>query len=177
MAGNDYAQNTTLRSPLGRVRGLGSAKGGTHHWWMQRVTSAALLPLTLWFAISAAGLAGAPYEVTRDWIAHPLNAVLLLAAIGLSFHHTAAGVQVIIEDYANQEWVKVGGFRAARSIFWLVGIASALAVLRIAVWGGPMPGGPTGPRGPVGPPHAWGAEVETDDERDQHAQPGRLPDR
>ena len=66
---NEYAENTTLRSPLGRVRGLGSAKGGTHHWWMQRVTSAALLPLTLWFALSAASLAGAPYEETRAWIA------------------------------------------------------------------------------------------------------------
>ena len=51
---NEYAENTMLRSPLGRVRGLGSAKGGTHHWWMQRVTSVALLPLTLWFALSAA---------------------------------------------------------------------------------------------------------------------------
>lgn len=133
MAGNDYAQNTTLRSPLGRVRGLGSAKGGTHHWWMQRVTSVALLPLTLWFAISAASLAGAPYEVTRDWIAYPVNAVLLLASIGLAFHHTAAGVQVIIEDYANQEWVKVGSILAVKAICWLLAIASALAVLRIAV--------------------------------------------
>ncbi|MBK1662247.1 succinate dehydrogenase, hydrophobic membrane anchor protein [Paracraurococcus ruber] len=133
MAGNDFARNTTLRSPLGRVRGLGSAKGGTHHWWMQRVTSIALLPLTLWFALSAASLAGAPYEVTRDWIAQPLNAVLLLAAIGLTFHHTAAGMQVIIEDYANQEWVKVGAILAIKAICWLLAIASALAVLRIAV--------------------------------------------
>jgi succinate dehydrogenase / fumarate reductase membrane anchor subunit len=133
MAGNDYAQNTTLRSPLGRVRGLGSAKGGTHHWWMQRVTSAALLPLTIWFAVSAASLAGAPYEETLAWIAYPLNAVLLLATIGLSFHHTAAGVQVIIEDYANKEWAKMGGILAVRAICWLLAIASALAVLRIAV--------------------------------------------
>lgn len=131
----ETARNTTLRSPLGRVRGFGSAKGGTHHWYMQRVTSIALLPLTLWFAISAASLAGAPYEVTRAWIASPLNAVLLLAAIGLAFHHTAAGVQVIIEDYANQEWVKVGGILAVKAICWLLAIASALAVLRIAVQG------------------------------------------
>jgi succinate dehydrogenase / fumarate reductase membrane anchor subunit len=130
---NEYANNTTMRSPLGRVRGLGSAKGGTHHWWMQRVTSMALLPLTIWFALSAASLAGASYETTVTWIGRPWNAVLLLATIGLSFHHTAAGVQVIIEDYANQEWVKMGGILAVKAICVLLALASALAVLRIAV--------------------------------------------
>ncbi|SDB14817.1 succinate dehydrogenase, hydrophobic membrane anchor protein [Belnapia rosea] len=130
---NEYANNTTMRSPLGRVRGLGSAKGGTHHWWMQRVTSIALLPLTIWFALSAATLAGASYVETVAWIGRPWNAVLLLATIGLSFHHTAAGVQVIIEDYANQEWVKMGGILAVKAICVLLALASALAVLRIAV--------------------------------------------
>jgi succinate dehydrogenase / fumarate reductase membrane anchor subunit len=130
---NEYAENTTFRSPLGRVRGLGSAKGGTHHWWMQRVTSIALLPLMLWFALSAASLAGASYSQTVAWIGRPWNAVLLLATIGLAFHHTAAGMQVILEDYANQEWVKVGGILAIKAICWLLALASALAVLRIAV--------------------------------------------
>ena len=130
---NEYANNTTMRSPLGRVRGLGSAKGGTHHWWMQRVTSMALLPLTIWFALSAATLAGSSHVETVTWIGRPWNAVLLLATIGLSFHHTAAGVQVIIEDYANQEWVKMGGILAVKAICVLLALASALAVLRIAV--------------------------------------------
>ncbi|WP_043362692.1 succinate dehydrogenase, hydrophobic membrane anchor protein [Belnapia sp. F-4-1] len=130
---NDYADNTTMRSPLGRVRGLGSAKGGTHHWWMQRVSSAALLPLTIWFALSAASLAGASYETTVAWIARPWNAVLLLVTIGISFQHAASGVQVIIEDYANQEWLKMGGILAVKAICVLLALASALAVLRIAV--------------------------------------------
>ena len=130
---HDHAQTVLLRSPLGRVRGLGSARGGTHHWWLQRLTSAALLPLTLWFALSVASLAGAPYEATRAWIAHPFNAVLLLASIALTFHHTAAGMQVVIEDYAHPEWAKVGGIYAVKAICWLLAIASALAVLRIAV--------------------------------------------
>ncbi len=133
MASNEHAGETVLRSPLGRVRGLGSARGGTHHWWMQRVTSMALLPLTIWFALSAASLAGASYIETLAWIGRPWNAVLLLATIGLSFHHTAAGLQVIIEDYANLEWAKVGGILAIRAICWLLALASALAVLRIAV--------------------------------------------
>ncbi|MBX6742226.1 MAG: succinate dehydrogenase, hydrophobic membrane anchor protein [Acetobacteraceae bacterium] len=130
---NQNAANTTLRSPLGRVRGLGSAKGGTHHWWMQRVTSIALLPLTIWFAFSAALLAGASYEETIAWIGRPWNAVLLLATIALVFHHTAAGIQVIFEDYANQEWTKMSGILAVKAICALLAIASALAVLRIAV--------------------------------------------
>ncbi|CAA9289151.1 MAG: Succinate dehydrogenase hydrophobic membrane anchor protein [uncultured Craurococcus sp.] len=130
---NDYANNTTMRSPLGRVRGLGSAKGGTHHWWMQRVSSMALLPLTIWFALSAASLAGASYETTVAWIARPWNALLLLVTIGISFQHTASGLQVIIEDYANQEWLKMGAILAIKAICVLAALASALAVLRIAV--------------------------------------------
>lgn len=130
---NEYAQNTTLRSPLGRVRGLGSAKGGTHHWWMQRVTSIALLPLTIWFALAAASLAGATHAEAVAWIGRPWNAVLLLATIGLTFHHIAAGMQVILEDYANEEWAKLGGILAVKAICALLALASALAVLRIAV--------------------------------------------
>jgi succinate dehydrogenase / fumarate reductase membrane anchor subunit len=130
---NDYADNTTMRSPLGRVRGLGSAKGGTHHWWMQRVSSAALLPLTIWFALSAASLAGASHAETVAWIGRPWNALLLLVTIGISFQHTASGIQVIIEDYANQEWLKIGGILAIKAICVLAALASALAVLRIAV--------------------------------------------
>ena len=130
---NEYARNTTLRSPLGRVRGLGSAKSGVHHWWLQRVTSISLLPLTLWFVLSVATLAGAGYAETVAWIARPWNAVLLLVTIGVTFHHTALGLQVIIEDYANQEWVKMGSILATKGICWLLALASALAVLRIAV--------------------------------------------
>jgi succinate dehydrogenase / fumarate reductase membrane anchor subunit len=100
---------------------------------MQRVTSMALLPLMLWFALSAASLAGASYIETVAWIGRPWNAVLLLATIALAFHHTAAGMQVILEDYANQEWVKMGGILAIKAICWLLALASALAVLRIAV--------------------------------------------
>jgi len=133
VATNEHAGETVLRSPLGRVRGLGSAKGGTHHWWLQRVTSMALLPLTIWFALSAASLAGASYLDTVAWIGRPWNAVLLLATIGLTFHHLASGMQVILEDYANSEWAKVGGILAIKAICVLLALASALAVLKIAV--------------------------------------------
>jgi succinate dehydrogenase / fumarate reductase membrane anchor subunit len=130
---NEHAAHIAMRSALGRVRGLGSAKGGTHHWWLQRLTSIALLPLTIWFAFSAALLAGASHAETIAWIGRPWNAVLLLATIALVFHHIAAGMQVIFEDYANQEWAKMSSILAVKAICALLAIASALAVLRIAV--------------------------------------------
>ncbi|WP_137179569.1 succinate dehydrogenase, hydrophobic membrane anchor protein [Roseomonas sp. AR75] len=126
-------RQATLRSPLGRVRGMGSAKSGAHHWWMQRVTSIALLPLTIWFILSLATSAGMSHAEAMLWIGQPLNAVLLLALIGLTFHHIAAGLQVIIEDYAHQEGLKIGLVLATKGLSWLLAIAAALAVLRIAV--------------------------------------------
>jgi succinate dehydrogenase / fumarate reductase membrane anchor subunit len=126
-------RQSQLRSPLGRVRGAGSAKSGTHHWWMQRVTSIALLPLTIWFIVSLATSAGMTHGEVLLWIGSPFNAVLLLALIALTFHHTASGLQVVIEDYTKQEWLKIGLILAVKGFCWLLGIAAALAVLRIAV--------------------------------------------
>jgi succinate dehydrogenase / fumarate reductase membrane anchor subunit len=130
---NQQAAHVSMRSALGRVRGLGSAKGGTHHWWLQRLTSIALLPLTIWFAFSGALLAGASYEQAIAWIGRPWNAVLLLATIAAAFHHTAAGLQVVIEDYANHEWTKLSSILVVKAICALLAIASALAVLRIVL--------------------------------------------
>jgi len=130
---NEYADRTTLRSPLGRVRGLGSARSGVNHWWMQRISSVGLLPLSIWFVFAAAALIGAPHAAVVAWIARPFNAVLLLAFIGLAFYHTALGARVIIEDYTNQEWMKLALILGVTGLCWLLGIASALAVLRIAL--------------------------------------------
>lgn len=122
-----------LQTPLGRVRGLGSAKGGTHHWWMQRVTSMALLPLTIWFTFGVAGLAGAPYERVLAWIGHPFHAVLLLLYIGIGFHHTAAGLQVVIEDYVRPESTRKAVDLLQKAVCLILALFAALAVLRIAV--------------------------------------------
>jgi succinate dehydrogenase / fumarate reductase membrane anchor subunit len=123
---------TALRSPLGRVRGMGSARNGTHHWWMQRITSIALLPLTLWFVVSMIGLAGASYLETLLWIAQPFNAVLMLALIGLTFHHMAAGLQVVVEDYVRNEFQRIAIILVIKAASVLMAMASAFAVLRIA---------------------------------------------
>lgn len=128
---SDMNSPAAMRTALGRVRGLGSAKGGTHHWWMQRVTSIALLPLTLWFVCSMIGLAGASYVETLLWIAAPFNAVLLLALIGLTFHHMAAGLQVVIEDYLRPESVRMFAVLAMKGACALLALIAAVAVIRI----------------------------------------------
>ena len=128
----DGITQTTLRSPLGRVRGMGSARAGTHHWWMQRVTSIALLPLTIWFVASMIGLAGASYLETLLWIAQPLNAVLLLVLIGLTFHHMAAGLQVVVEDYVRDEFKRIAYILLIKGAALLMALASGFSVLRIA---------------------------------------------
>lgn len=127
------AQPTSLRSALGRVRGLGAARGGTEHWLAQRLTSLALLPLTLWLVISVASLAGAGHAAAVEWIAAPVNALLLLLTLGLTFHHTAGGLQVIIEDYVRPEGRRFAAILAVKAICLVAAAASALAVLRIAL--------------------------------------------
>jgi len=121
-----------MRTPLGRVRGLGSAKSGTHHWWMQRVTSIALLPLTIWFVLSMVGLAGTTYLETLLWIATPLNAVLLIALILLTFHHMAAGLQVVIEDYVHKEFQRIAALLVVKGSCAILALACGFSVLRIA---------------------------------------------
>jgi succinate dehydrogenase / fumarate reductase membrane anchor subunit len=123
----------TLRTPLGRVRGMGSAKGGTHHWFMARVTSVALLPLTIWLVFSLAAMAGQGHAATAAWIGSPFNATLLLAFLAAAFHHTASGLQVVIEDYVRHDLARMGGVLAVKAICALLWIASSIAVLRLAV--------------------------------------------
>lgn len=121
-----------MRSPLGRVRGLGAAKKGVEHWWAQRLTALALVPLTLWFVASAARLAGADHAAFAAWVAHPLNAVLLIALVAAGFHHMQAGLQVILEDYVHNEPVKVAAIIAVKFAAVLLALIAGFAVLKIA---------------------------------------------
>jgi succinate dehydrogenase / fumarate reductase membrane anchor subunit len=123
----------TLRSPLGRARGMGAAKAGTHHWWMQRVTSIALLPLTIWLVFSLALMPDSSWQQATAWIGRPFNAALLLAFLAAGFHHTAAGLQVVVEDYVRGEMARMGTILAIKGICALLWLVATLAVLRIAV--------------------------------------------
>ena len=89
----------SLRSPLARARGHGSAEDGVGHWWHHRVTSVALVPLLLWLAFSIAALAGASFEEARAWLASPVVAVFAILTLAVTFYHFKLGLDVVIEDY------------------------------------------------------------------------------
>lgn len=121
------------RSQLGRVRGVGAAKSGVHHWYLERVTALALVPLTLWFVFSMVRLAGAPHEAVAVWAARPWNAVLLLALIAATFQHMALGLQVVLEDYVGHKWFMSMGILATKAICSLLALLAALSVLKLAL--------------------------------------------
>jgi succinate dehydrogenase / fumarate reductase, membrane anchor subunit len=123
----------SLRSPLGRVRGLGAARGGTYHWWMQRVTSVALLPLTIWLVFALASMPDSTWLQATAWIARPFNAVLLLAFLAAAFHHTAAGLQVVVEDYVRGDVARMATLLAIKGVCVLLWLSATRAVLRIAI--------------------------------------------
>ena len=123
----------SLRSPLARARGHGSAKEGVEHWWFQRLTSIALVPLTLWLAASLVALTGAGYDEVRAWLSAPVTAVLMILLLAAAFYHLKLGLQVVIEDY-----VLVAGQKFALLIVVSFGCivlaaASIFAVLKIAL--------------------------------------------
>ncbi|MGZ8174991.1 MULTISPECIES: succinate dehydrogenase, hydrophobic membrane anchor protein [Methylobacter] len=119
------------KTPLSRVRGLGSAKSGTVHWWMQRVTAVALIPLSFWL-INFLGLSlTAPYQQTVAWLASPVNTVCIVAWIMAVFYHAALGLQVVIEDYVAAEGCKIISIWVANLAFLFLAIAALLAVFRI----------------------------------------------
>jgi succinate dehydrogenase / fumarate reductase membrane anchor subunit len=126
---------TDLRSPLNRARGLGSAKDGLHHWWAQRLTALALIPLVIWFAISLVMLSGADYGMVRAWIASPVAMVLLILTIVIGLHHGQLGMQVVIEDYVHNDGVKLALIVAVRFLAVLFGLAAVVAIMRIGFGG------------------------------------------
>lgn len=121
-----------MRTALGKVRGLGAGKNGTGHWWAQRLTSVAMVPLVIWFIVSLAALTGADHATIVAWIANPFTAVLLALMVIAGFYHLKLGGQVIIEDYVHHEGLKVAGIMALTFACWAVGLASIFAILKIS---------------------------------------------
>ena len=122
-----------FRSPLGRARGLGSARSGSHHWWLQRLTSLALVPLTLWFIFMVIHLAGAPHQAVIDWLASPITMGLMLALIVATFHHTHSGLQVVIEDYVHEERAKMAALLVIKGLCVLLALIGVVSVLKIGL--------------------------------------------
>jgi succinate dehydrogenase / fumarate reductase membrane anchor subunit len=121
-----------MRSPLGRARGLGSAREGVEHWWMQRVTAAALIPLALWFVVSLIALTGSDYNAFIAWIKAPFVAILMVLLLIALFHHTALGLRVVVEDYVHSDWAKIPAVVAIRGACFALAVVGIFATLRIA---------------------------------------------
>ncbi|HET9482599.1 MAG TPA: succinate dehydrogenase, hydrophobic membrane anchor protein [Xanthomonadales bacterium] len=122
-----------LRTPLARVRGLGSAKSGTHHWLVQRLTSIALLPLTVWFLYAALELVGGEYADARSFLAQPWNAVLMAAFVLMLFYHAKLGIQVILEDYVHLRWLEVTSQMINLFACAFAALVALFAIVRIAL--------------------------------------------
>ncbi|MDE0942316.1 MAG: succinate dehydrogenase, hydrophobic membrane anchor protein [Alphaproteobacteria bacterium] len=125
----------SLRTPLARVRGLGSAKSGTHHFWIQRLTAIALVPLTIWFVLSIASLATADLPAVHAWMKSPLSAALMLSFLLAGFWHMKLGLQVVIEDYVHAEWAKVTCLVVNNLVSIFLALAATLAVLKMLLGG------------------------------------------
>jgi succinate dehydrogenase / fumarate reductase membrane anchor subunit len=121
----------SLRDPIALARGLGSAKDGLRHWWVQRLTAVALMLLTPWFIYLVLGLIGADQFTVRTAIAQPLNATLLLAFVFALFWHAQLGLQVVVEDYVHVPWLEISLQVAIKFVYALAALASALAIGRI----------------------------------------------
>ena len=121
---------------LGRVRGLGSARAGTHHWLNQRVTAVGNLILVIWLVVSALRLPGLDYEMVVNWLAQPLVAVPMILMLISLFYHLRLGLQVVIEDYVHDDALKFGAILLLN--FYAIGAAALgiFAVARIAFTGG-----------------------------------------
>jgi len=124
-----------MRTPLGRALGLGSAKEGVAHWWAQRVTAVALVPLALWFVAAIIAHLGARREMVWQWFSSPVPAILMLLFLAAAFHHLALGLQVVIEDYVEPPFARICTIVLMKFVAYAFAVAGAFAVLRMAFGG------------------------------------------
>ncbi|MCK5424950.1 MAG: succinate dehydrogenase, hydrophobic membrane anchor protein [Emcibacter sp.] len=123
----------SMNTPISKVRGLGSAKSGTEHWWMQKIAAVALVPLTIWFVASLVQMTSADYFTVRTWLASPVSATLMLMYIVIGLYHLRLGLQAVVEDYVTGGGMKV--FLQFTILFGCtaIAVASIFSVLKIAL--------------------------------------------
>ena len=127
------SNQNSMRTPLKTVRGLGSAKSGVHHWWTQRVSALAMIPLMIWAVFTVAQLPGLTFEEARSLVSHPLNATLFLLFLITGFWHASLGLQVVIEDYVSGEGRRMMAILGIKMLLVLLGALSVFSVLQIAL--------------------------------------------
>jgi len=123
------------RTPIAKVRGLGTARSGLQHWKMQRLTAIANVLLVLWFMFSAMALPGSGYEQVRAWLGSPVTASLVVLLIISTFYHARLGLQVVVEDYVHHEGARIASLVAIALIVLALAVACIVAVLTVAVGG------------------------------------------
>ncbi len=123
----------SLRTPLADARGLGSARSGVHHWWVQRLTAVALIPLTMWFVWIGTDLLSADFDTARAFVGAPLHTLLFAAFIVALFWHAQLGLQVVIEDYVHTRWLELTLQVLVKFAAILGALASLLALIRIGL--------------------------------------------
>lgn len=124
-------QADRIKSPLGRVLGLGSAGSGTEHWWGQRLSAAALVPLALWFAGSLALLPSADFATVRLWLDTPVHSLLVVFLVLAATFHSGLGLQVVAEDYVHAPALRVAVLGLLRLLHVALAVAGVFAVLSV----------------------------------------------
>jgi len=125
----------SLRSPLGQVGGLGSAKSGAHHWWLQRLTSIALVPLAIWFTISLLSLPSFDHVTVIAWMAQSWTALLLVLFVLVATYHSQLGLRVVVEDYIHANGMKTLILVIVTFVHALLAAAGVFAILKVAFGG------------------------------------------
>ena len=120
-----------FKAPIAFARGLGAAKEGVHHWWWQRLTAIALVPLTFWFAALLVRLPEAGYEELLETLASPWGVVFLVSFVVAGFCHALLGLEVVIEDYVHSRWIKLGSLIGVKLILIFLALVSLVATLRL----------------------------------------------
>ncbi len=124
-----------FKTPLAKVKNLSSANNASSHWWMQRITALALIPLSIWMVIYLKLLLVADYSQIIAWLNEPWNTLLALTWIVMVFYHSALGLQVVIEDYVSTETYKITAIWTVKASCFILALASIIAIFRIMILG------------------------------------------
>lgn len=126
----------SLRTPLRRVLGAGSAKEGVHHWWVQRLTAVALMPLTVWFAVSLLALPSFDHATVTAWMRESWTALPLILLVLVASWHSMLGLRVVVEDYVPAVGTRTVTLAVLGFLHTLLAAAGVFAVLKVALGGG-----------------------------------------